>query len=132
MGTRTLYRPVGPDELELIRQSGFRGFPQRLVGQPFFYPVLDEGYARQIAQQWNARESGEGYVTRFSVDEAFVSKYPVQTVGGSAHKELWVPAEELEAFNLHIAGLIEVIASFSKADAPSAEPPKRPSEGETP
>ncbi len=36
--TVTLYRPVGPEELELIRQSGFAAFPPRLPDQPIFYP----------------------------------------------------------------------------------------------
>jgi hypothetical protein len=40
--TITLFRPVGPAELELIRQSGFRAFPPRLPELPIFYPVLTE------------------------------------------------------------------------------------------
>ena len=48
--TVTLYRPVGPKELELIRASGFRAFPPRLPGQPIFYPVLTEEYAVNIAR----------------------------------------------------------------------------------
>ncbi len=43
--TVTLYRPVGPEERELIRQSGFTAFPPRLPDQPIFYPVLTEDYA---------------------------------------------------------------------------------------
>jgi len=42
MQTTTLYRPVGPKELELIRHSGFKAFPPRLPAQPIFYPVLTE------------------------------------------------------------------------------------------
>ena len=61
----TLWRPVGPKELELIRQSGMRAFPPRLPGQPIFYPVLSEEYARKIARDWNVPASGKGYVTRF-------------------------------------------------------------------
>jgi hypothetical protein len=38
--TLTLWRPVGPKELELIRQSGMRAFPPRLPDQPIFYPLL--------------------------------------------------------------------------------------------
>jgi hypothetical protein len=49
----TLYRPVGRKELELIRASEFRFFPPRLASQPFFYPVLNEEYAVQIARDWN-------------------------------------------------------------------------------
>jgi len=112
METVTLYRPVGPKELALIEASGWRAFPPRLPEQPIFYPVLNEEYASQIARDWNVRESGSGFVTRFQVDAEFLARYPVQTVGGSRHQELWVPAEELSLFNDHIVGLIEVIAEF--------------------
>lgn len=109
----TLYRPVGPKELELIAASGWRRFPPRLLEQPIFYPVLNEEYARQIARDWNVRESGAGYVTRFRVDGAFAARYPVQVVGrASVHQELWVPTEDLEEFNARIVGLIELIAEF--------------------
>lgn len=112
MGTVTLFRPVGPKELGLIESSGWKHFPPRLPEQPIFYPVLNEEYATQIARDWNVKEGGAGFVTRFTVDAEFVAKYPVQTVGSSIHQELWVPAEELEDFNRHIVGLIEVIAEF--------------------
>ncbi len=52
----TLYRPVGRKELELIRNSGFRVFPSRLPSQPFFYPVVNEEYAVQIARDWNTKD----------------------------------------------------------------------------
>ena len=110
----TLYRPVGPKELELIEASGWRAFPPRLPEQPIFYPVLNEEYAVQIARDWNVKESGAGFVTRFSVKADYASRFPVQTVGGSQHKELWVPAEELAEFNRNIVGLIEVIAEFHR------------------
>lgn len=110
--TRTLYRPVGPAELVWIERSGMRAFPPRLPGQPIFYPVLTEDYARQIASEWNVKESGAGFVTRFEVDAAFLGRYPIHLVGGREHAELWVPAEELDEFNRHIVGPIEVIARF--------------------
>jgi hypothetical protein len=112
MATITLYRPVGPKELKLIEATGWRAFPPRLPEQPIFYPVLNGEYATQIARDWNTRESGSGFVTRFRVNAEFASRYEVQTVGGSTHKELWVPAEELEEFNRNIIGRIEVIAEF--------------------
>lgn len=112
METLELFRPVGPKELALIEASGFRAFPPRLPDQPIFYPVLNEGYATQIARDWNVPASGAGFVTRFLVDAAFASRYPRQVVGGREHEELWVPAEELDEFNRHIVGPIEVIAEF--------------------
>jgi len=112
MNTITLFRPVGPKELELIAASGWREFPPRLPEQPIFYPVLNEDYAIQIARDWNVPDSGAGFVTRFAVNAAFVGRYPVKTVGAAVHQELWVPAEELAEFNRNIVGLIEVIAEF--------------------
>src|ERR1041385_8624264 len=92
--TMILFRPVGPKELELIRASGNRAFPPRLPEQPIFYPVLNEEYATQIARDWNVKDSGAGYVTRFHIRKEFIIKYPIQTVGGSIHQELWIPAED--------------------------------------
>jgi hypothetical protein len=107
-----LYRPVGPKELELIEASGWKAFPPRLEWQPIFYPVMNEEYAIQIARDWNVKESGSGFVTRFAVHTDYLSKFEVQNVGGFSHNELWVPAEELQEFNSHIVGQIEVTQSF--------------------
>jgi len=109
-----LYRPVGPKELELIAASGYREFPPRLPEQPIFYPVLNEEYARQIARDWNARDGGRGYVTRFAVRKEFIDRYEVHTVGGAIHTELWVPAEYLAEMNRNIVGLIELIAEYEQ------------------
>jgi hypothetical protein len=73
-----LYRPVGPAELVLIRQSGWKEFPPRLYDQPIFYPVMNEEYAVQIARDWNVPASGSGFVARFSVITEYVQKYQVQ------------------------------------------------------
>jgi hypothetical protein len=65
--TVTLWRPVGPAELDLIRASGMRDF---------------------------------------------LDRYEVQEAGGRAHREYWIPAEDLAAFNAAIVGEIEVTAEF--------------------
>ncbi len=114
--TVIMFRPIGPKELALIAASGYREFPPRLFWQPIFYPVLNEEYATDIARKWNVRDSGAGYVTRFRVRAEHAAKYAVQTVGDHTCKELWVPAEELPAFNANIVGLIEVIAEFKQTD----------------
>ena len=111
--TTTLYRPVGPKELQLIIDSGYHEFPPRLPEQPIFYPVMNEEYARQIARDWNVPASGSGYVTRFAVRKDFLSRFPVQKAGSSIHQELWIPAEELAELNRNIVGLIEVIESYT-------------------
>lgn len=110
--TITLWRPVGPAELKLIEESGFRAFPPRLAEQPIFYPVLNEAYAVQIARDWNVKADGAGFVTRFQVSKAFLAGYRVEQAGGREHLEYWIPAADLPAFNDAIAGLIEIVAEF--------------------
>lgn len=109
-----LYRPVGTKELELIRDSGYAQYPPRLPEQPIFYPVLNEEYAIEIAAQWNVKHNSDhkGYVTQFEIDDAYVWRFPVHTVGPPTIRR--VPAEELETFNRHILGKIQVIHAFSK------------------
>lgn len=110
----TMYRPVGPKELELLKSSGFRRWPPRLPEQPIFYPVTNERYAIEIASRWNVKDDLVGYVTRFSVRRSFMEKYEVQKVGGSHHTEWWVPADELEQLNDNIIGSIEIIGEYRK------------------
>lgn len=117
MDAVVLYRPVGPEELELIRQSNFTSFPPRLIQQPFFYPVVSEEYAIQIASDWNAPASGVGYVTRFQVRRDWLENYEIHTVGSGIHKEYWIPAGELNEFNKNIVGPIEVIREFRESKA---------------
>lgn len=115
MDTTTLYRPVGQRELDLIAASGFRAFPPRLPEQPIFYPVLVEDYAIQIARDWNTKDAlngSVGYVTRFRVDAAYLAAFEVKQVGGGAHLEYWIPAEDMDAFNASLVGPIEVIHEF--------------------
>jgi hypothetical protein len=112
MDVVTLWRPVGPNELALIRKAGMRAFPPRKPEQPIFYPVLSEEYAVKIARDWNVPASGSGFVTRFNVLRSFLDNYSVQKAGGSSHLEYWIPAEEMSAFNQAIVGEIEIVAEF--------------------
>ena len=117
----TLLRPVGQRELDLIAATGFARFPPRLPSQPIFYPVLTEPYATEIARDWNTRDEASGYagyVLRFRVDTEFLARYPERIAGAARHRELWVPAEDLDEFNRHIRGPIEVIAEFRDVRAP--------------
>ena len=86
METFVLFRPAGSEDLRLIEASGFTACPPRLPEQPIFYPVLNEEYARQIARDWNVRDSGTGYVTRFLVRTEFLGRYAPQTVGAAIHR----------------------------------------------
>ena len=110
--TITLWRPVGPAELRLIEEAGMRAFPPRLPEQPIFYPVTTEEYAVKIARDWNVPASGSGFVTRFRVRREYLAGFEVQEAGGKAHREYWIPAEDMDAFNAAIVGRIEVVRQF--------------------
>lgn len=105
-----LFRPVGLEELRLIYETNLSAFPQRLPDQPTFYPVLNHPYAAKIAKDWNTKSGSKaGFVTRFEVDNAYVTRFERRVVGSQEHEELWVPAEELAEFNEHIVGPIQII-----------------------
>ena len=112
-----LFRPTGPKEIALVRESGFRRWPPRLAGQPIFYPVTNREYAIQIARDWNVTESGYGCVTRFQVHTSFMEHYPIQKVGGALYTEWWIPADDLDELNHHLIGLIEIIDEFGREQA---------------
>lgn len=109
-----LYRPVGTKELTLIEQSGYKRFPPRLPEQPIFYPVTNQKYAEEIAGNWNVKynDDHKGYVTEFEVNDDYIGAFEVHTVGSHYHQEYWIPAEELETFNVNIISNIKVIKSF--------------------
>lgn len=115
MTTRTLYRPVGLRELELVLDADARAFPPRLPAQPIFYPVMNADYAAQIAREWNPTDVASGFagfVTEFDVDADYLSRFEVKTVGATRHQELWVPAEGLDAFNGHIRSRVRTTSAF--------------------
>ena len=93
-----LYRPVGQAELDLIARTNYKEYPPRLPEQPIFYPVLNEKYAREIAEKWNKKSADSGYagyVTTFEIENTYISQFDIQTVGASYHQEFWIPAEDL-------------------------------------
>lgn len=115
MKIKTLYRPVGLKEMELIAENNYKSFPPRLAWQPIFYPVLNQDYAEQIAKEWNTPDEFSGFcgiITAFDVNSDFLKKYEVQNVGSAIHNELWIPAEELQEFNANIINEIKIVNVF--------------------
>ena len=110
-----LYRPIGKKEYELIKESNFTKFPPRLHWQPIFYPVLNKEYAEKIAGEWNTEDENSAYVdivTQFHINDEYTTGFERHIVGSSICEELWIPAEELEEFNKHIIGKIEIVSIF--------------------
>ena len=112
---KTLYRPVGLKEMELIVTSGWEKFPPRLEWQPIFYPVLNQQYAEQIALDWNTKDEFSGFcgiVTAFDISNEYLKQYEIQNVGGAIHNELWIPSEKLDEFNQNIIDKIRVVNAY--------------------
>ena len=101
--TTTLWRPTGPKELELVRELEWRAWPPRLPEQPLFYPVLNEDYVPHESLAPRAPDVTES---------DFLRRDPVQQAGGRTILELWVPADELDEFNAHIVGKIELVHEY--------------------
>ena len=75
--------------------------------------MLNEEYAHQIARDWNTKEPESiGYVTAFEVRADLVDRYTPQQVGARMHTGLWIPAEDLPAFNDAIIGQIRILAEY--------------------
>lgn len=47
------------------------------------------------------------------MEDGFVQRYEVHTVGAALHRELWIPAGEQEEFQRHFIGKIQVIGEYS-------------------
>jgi hypothetical protein len=105
---------VGDAELSLIAGADWSAFPPRLPEQPIFYPVMKEGYAEQIARDWNSlhEPAKVGHVLAFDLPSNVMDRWPVQSAGGREHQELWVPADDLNDFNDLIVGPIRLISTW--------------------
>ncbi|MET8244632.1 hypothetical protein ABZV31_09560 [Streptomyces sp. NPDC005202] len=64
-----------------------------------------------LARDWNVKHDGVGFATRFEVETEFLRRYPVQQAGGR-FSSCGCRAEELDEFNTHIVGTIQVVHEF--------------------
>ena len=96
MKTITLFRPVGPCELELIEASGWRA-------------RSTPGRSRATGtSRGAARDSSRGSLST-PISSAAT---PCRLSATPYTRSLWVPAEEMEEFNRHIVGNIEVVVTY--------------------
>ena len=67
----------------------------------------------QIARDWNTkREPFAGYLSRFSVNDAYIAEFETHRVWRLDHGELWILAEEVTEFNSHMESVIAVESGF--------------------
>ncbi|MFG1757852.1 PWWP domain-containing protein [Micromonospora echinofusca] len=110
-GTTALWRPMGQQERNLVRETGWRRWPALPPDRTHFFPILSEDFAIRAARDWDLFGSVR-CVARFHVETGFLGRYSTRSFGGSAAPMLWVPAEELDEFNAHLVGPIEVTHEF--------------------
>ena len=79
--------------------------------------MLNQEYATELACGFQVPAFGVSHVTRFEVDSSYLAQFDVQRVGSNTSLEYWIPAEELDEFNDHIVGSIEVVASYGPQDS---------------
>ena len=103
--TITLYHPVTPGELDEIERSNWTQLPAPREGE-YFYPVPNPLYANDIA--WGAYEPEGAYVVKFNVPPEYLSRYRMETVDARWEAAYVVPVTDLDDFNRHIVGAIEV------------------------
>ena len=115
--TVDMFRPIRPEELQLVIDSGYKAWPPRLPEQPIFCPVTNEEYEKEITARWNVQDCGIGYVTRFYVRTSFMDNYKIEQVGAAHHTEWWIPVEHLDELNQNIVGPIEVIGKYEQGEA---------------
>lgn len=80
--------------------------PRLMAAKP---PALEVG-------GWNVPTSGSAFVMKFEVDAGYLTKFTKECVGSKMHRELWVPAGELEEFNRRIVGPIQITRSFPEPE----------------
>lgn len=100
-----LYRPVGQQEYELIRQSGYKTFPLPIDSILVFYPTSYKEYAQLIAKEKNTKDElcgYIGYVMGFEIDDKYIAKYELYTIKDTIYQEYRIPVEDLDDFNKKI------------------------------
>jgi len=105
--TRTLYRAVGPPELERIRASGGRAFPMRGHHEPVFSMASSEARARAVVREWLV-EGRSGYVIRFELEADWCDRH----VSAAPDGDPWVATEAIPALNAHLVGEIRMLAAL--------------------
>ena len=76
---------------------------------------MERAYASQIARDWNTQDEASGFagfVTQFEIPDELAARYDVQVVGSRQHRELRVPAGDLDELNDHLSGPIAVVESY--------------------
>ena len=107
-----LYRPVGPQELDLIREANWSRFPPRLPETAHFLPGVERG----VRETDRARLERKGKRSRICDEVRSIWQLPerIRRPRGWRFSACGIldPAEQLDEFNQNILGKIEVVAEF--------------------
>ncbi len=110
---KTLYRPVGKSELDLILNNRWLTIPGRFSERTVFKPTRSFAHAAAIAKQFltkDAEAGFAGFVTSFQVYTDYLQRYSDDPE--NLPIELDIPASESYNFNLNIYGSIKVVAAY--------------------
>lgn len=101
----TLYRPVGPEELDFIARSGWTRFPPRLRRKTVFYHEIEKAsLADEPVTDDICRNT---FIIRIHMLSEYLKQY-CMTEPKDDCEELCIPLDKSDEFNNHIIGLIEL------------------------
>lgn len=102
----TLYRPVGPEELDFIARSGWTRFPPRLRRKTIFYHEIEK--ASLAEEQPVDHICRNTFIIRIHMLSDYLKRFSMKDGEESDCEELCIPLDRSEEFNNHIIGLIEL------------------------
>lgn len=97
----TLWRAVGPAELERVAAAGWRAWPAAELRA-----TLSRTAATAEARQRYVPAEGAGFVTTFDVPRRLLDRYPF------SEGEYRIPAGDVPALNAELAGVIVEMADY--------------------
>jgi hypothetical protein len=114
--TQTLVGLVSENELPLIVAANFAAFPVQSSEPAIFYALASRRGGRAFKEFLDRKSQQRcGYVIRCEAPKSFIAQYEIAQANHKDHVEYRVPAGDVEAFNRHLVGKINVV---SKASGP--------------
>ena len=107
-----LYRAVGPDELQFIKDSDWVRYPARSPSGQTFLATVDLEYAEEVAEKWMLRDYDSSSVTTFRMDSDYIAKFKLEKLGGRTRNEYQISDGQIDEFISRIDGRIELVCSF--------------------
>ena len=108
-----LYRAITRRELSLIARSAFRTFPVLYRTTVFYCPDYIHGVEAIACDRYANDKDAEyaGFVVRVAIDDPFVHKLQLESLGRATASEVWVREQAWREFHRRITTGIEIVSA---------------------